>query len=132
MARHFTYCTVLTAFIWTYGSIVMGMPAPQNSATPSTVATATSSPTKSAASTTASTTSLTILTSFSTLHHTVISPKFTYLMIERSYSSSCFAFYHLSDYGCVVTEVVSVEKRSDNITTQHTLLKSLEEYTLFQ
>jgi hypothetical protein len=57
MARHFDYCTVLTAFIWTYGSIVMGMPAPQSADVASTTATATSSSTKTTASVTATPTS---------------------------------------------------------------------------
>ena len=57
MARYFACCTVLTAFIWTYGSIVMGMPAPQSVDVPSTAATATSSSTKTTVSATATPTS---------------------------------------------------------------------------
>ena len=58
MARHFACCTILTAFLWTYGSVVMGMPAPQILGVPSTAVTATVSPAKPTASATATPTSI--------------------------------------------------------------------------
>lgn len=131
MARYFPFCTsfLLGIFIWTWASVVLGIPAPQDTTQESIPSSASPTPSKSPTAAPSSG-SIESTTASNTLYCLRISP----LIVVRLFLSLYSVRYH-SQGSCIVVIEENIDfaatKTSGNTTTRHFPGKSPAVYTSF-